>query len=296
VIEPHAGNPRILRGVRDALELTIEIDGVPTNADAAVTVTVTRADGRVVATDAATTHPSGDAGTGVYRYVLAALDVAEVDVLTAAWTATVAAVEHVFTTTHEIVGGFYISVAEIRAEKAPNGGLEDVGRYPDRSLIEARAWFEDLFEDNVNVAQVPRYALERFTGNGGRWIRLREHYAIRRLLSVIVDGDEADLAGLRLEGSGVAWDTGGSFTRNDEVLVSYEHGLDRPDFEVQRAALTAIAGKLRQEKSSIPERALSMTNDAGTFSLSFAGPDRPTGIPPVDSVISARRDALPLVG
>jgi hypothetical protein len=90
------------------VSFTYAEDGVAVNPSPdSATVTVTRADGTALHTNAATT----DGGTGIFRYVLSASDTSLLDTLTLEW--------HIgtqtFTTTVQVQGGFYFTIAEAKA-------------------------------------------------------------------------------------------------------------------------------------------------------------------------------------
>jgi hypothetical protein len=90
------------------VSFTYAQDGVAVNPSPdSATVTVTRADGTALHTNAATT----DGGTGIFRYDLSASDTSLLDTLTLEW--------HIgtqtFTTTVQVQGGFYFTIAEAKA-------------------------------------------------------------------------------------------------------------------------------------------------------------------------------------
>jgi hypothetical protein len=288
MIEGRTGGARILRGVREGFDLTIFVDGAETDAAATPTITVTRANGVAIAGPVAT-KPTGT--TGLYRFTPAAADVMEVERYTVVWTATVATVVQTFTTRHEVVGGYYCDLQDIRAQE----GLEDIGRFPDRRLIDARRWFEALAEMFCDRAFVPRYEREIFSGDGGTVLWLDQHPATA-LLSVSIDGVAVtpltvfDLA----ESGRLVYETG--FTTGEvNVAVSYSHGDDEPDGELREAAVEAIADRLRRAVSGIADRTTSMVTGEGTFNLQIAGSDSPTGLPWVDQVLRTRRGSLVVV-
>lgn len=282
MIEGRAGGARLLRGVREGFDLTVFVDAKETDADSLPTVTVRRADGTAVATGAATTKPADT--TGLYRWTPAAIDVADVEVFEATWTVTVSTVAHTLRTRHEVTGGYYCDLQELREQP----GLEDVGKFPDRVLVRARSAFEDLAEEFIGRAFVPRYARDVHSGDGSTLLLLR-HRPARRLLAATVGTEALVLADLDLERSGKLTYTGGFALGDANVAVSYEHGEDGADSELREAAIVAIADRVRSSLSGVTDRSLSMTTSDGTFQMSFAGPDRPTGMPGVDQVLRTRR-------
>jgi hypothetical protein len=86
------------------VSFTYAVDGVATDpVPDSATVTITRADGTVLHTNAATTN----AGTGVFTYSLSVSDTSLLDVLTLEW--------HIgtqtFTTKVQVQGGFYFTIS-----------------------------------------------------------------------------------------------------------------------------------------------------------------------------------------
>ncbi len=288
MIEGRAGGARVLRGVREAFELTIYVDAKETDADSLPTVTVVRANGAAVATAAATTKPAST--TGLYRWTPAQPDVAEVERYTATWSVTLSGVAHSFVTYHEIVGAFYCDLQALRAQE----GLEDLARFPDARLVDARRWFEDLAERFCKRAFVLRYEREIHSGDGGTILQLERRPA-RRLLAVSIGATALTVADLDLERSGRLSYEGGFALGESNVAISYVHGDDEPDGELRDAAVEAIADRVRRSISGVSERSLSMTTGEGTFNLSIAGPDRPTGLPSVDQVLRTRRGSAVVV-
>ena len=275
---------RVLRGVAASLSFTnVDQNGTPVAAAGAVTAGVTRADGtEVLAAGSATT--SG--GTGVYLRALTAAQTALLGQLTATWTDAGDSSTH--TTTVEVVGGYYFSLAEARAADTT---LADDTRYPDATVLRFRQQVEVECEEICGQAFVPRYRRVRVDGNGSNGLLLPDPRAraVRslRIYSGIAyqaySADElADLvvtdAGEVLRSSGAVFPSG-----DDNILVEYEHGWDAPPADLKEAALTRLRYRLTAARSAIPDRATSMQTEGGmTFRLDR--PDRrKTGIPEVDA-------------
>jgi hypothetical protein len=283
---------RALRNTQATLEVVFYSAGVATDADGAVTVTITRADGTAFATDAATTHGT----TGQYKYTLAPQT--NLEYFTLVWNGTFGGVAQKITTHTEIVGAFYAPLNDIRAM----AGLSSVTNFPNAALEEARQWFEDLAEQYCGRAFVPRYGRTVTNGTGTQEILLQDRMP-RRLLSVKVDGTAVSPfsswglypEGVVVRSTGMGVGTSGTFTygyRN--VELTYEHGEDEPDLELREAALRAIQYRLLGNQLGLPAEAISASVDVRgplTFGAT-AGPGRPTGIPEVDNVLTSRGMAL----
>lgn len=277
---------RVLRNTPATLEAKFYPSGSETlTNDAPVTVAVTRADGTAVAGVGAVTNPS----TGVYQATLPAQ--ANVGLLTATWSgATQTAV-----TEAEVVGGFYVTLAEIRAQK----NLSSTSKFTTAELEDAREWFETLAEDHCGCGFVPRFARLTLDGTGCSRLRLgeprqslsgRRPFPLRRVLAATIDGAVATVTNWDVYPGGVVdtQDAASTFTlgrRN--IILDVEYGYDRPPRDLRVAALTAIRSRLLTDEAGlVADRATSITNEFGNVLLSQPGTARPTGIPDVDAVLN----------
>jgi hypothetical protein len=240
------------------------VDGVLTDADGPVTVTVTRADGTAIVTDAATTNLS----VGVYRYALAAQNL---NLLTFTYTgvwsgATVVETQHV-----EIVGDFYFDLDAARAADAAFASTTD---YSTAEIVRVRAEVEDAIEAAAGVAFVRRFARHALDGAGTATLLL-PHMHPRSVLSVrtyaaattFTTYTADELAALVVEPSGLLRRWAGSFLRgNGNIVVEYEHGFDAPPPIIRRAALLLLRYWLRANKVASVDPSL-----MGVSSLSVEG-------------------------
>lgn len=263
-------------------------DGGETAVDpGTVTVTVTRADGTAVATAAATAGTEAAART----YTLAAQT--RLDHLTATWTGSLGG--RTVTTRHDVVGGFYAELAEIRALDA----LNNTTRYTEAKLAAARTQAEDRFDWATGVAWVPRHERETLSGLGTTQLTLKWQRP-RTLIAASIDGTAvSDLTALRLYPYGMVERTAGvTFPREASgggrnVIVEYTHGYDSPPADLKQAFLTYVRYLLLDTTSRIPDRASTLSTDFGTMQLVTAGFQRPTGLPDVDAVLNDRSHRIP---
>lgn len=223
---------RIERGKTGTIDQPFYVGSTLTDADGAVTVTITRADGSVLATTAATTNVS----TGVYRYLLAAQTT--LDLLTFTYTGTWGGNVQTETQQVEIVGDFYLSVAECRALDSRFSALAvDVA-------ARVRADVEDAIEAEAGVAFVSRFARETLDGRGTTSLLLGHMYptAVRSLrtytsATAYTAHTVDDLAAITYAAHGQigSWlSTYAYGSRN--LVVEYEHGLTSPPPLIRRAA------------------------------------------------------------
>jgi len=280
---------RILAGSPATLTVTF-YDGGETAVDpGTVTVTILRADGTAVTTAAAT---SGS-GAAARTYALAAQT--RLDHLTAVWTGSIGG--RSVTTRHEVVGGFFADLAEIRTLDA----LSNTSKYPAATLERARWQAEEKFEDATGVAWVPRH--DRYTANGDNTTTLMLRWPRpRSLIAVTVDGTAAtDLTLFQLYDSGIIErDSGVRFPRGwtnaGNVVVEYTHGYDRPPEDLRWAFLQYVRYLILDTTSRIPDRASSYSTEFGTFQLVTAGFNRPTGLPEIDAVLNEHSHRVAGVG
>lgn len=259
---------KVLRDAAVTLDVTFYSGETATEADGAVTIGITREDGTVLV--AAGTATTNDPAVGVYKYTLAAQS--QLDILTAKWTGVFGGATQTVRTTIEIVGGFYVALAEIRALQ----GLSSTTDFPLSKLQDARDWFEDEFEGFIGHALVRRYHRELLDGNGSDTIRLDKAFP-RTIISAKIDGtaiSSGDLAKWRLYRTGkVVRDDGGVFTASADlqnVEIAYEHGKDAPAEDVHSAALVAIRSKLLSEQSGVFADARSVETSSGSFTFDAA--------------------------
>jgi len=255
----------------------LDSEGEPDDALAAVTVTVTRADGTALVTAQAAT----DAGTsrpGVWTYPLTAAQLASLDLLAAVWTSGGVARA---TTLHDVVGGFYFTVAQIKARESSLSSKSSDEIQRERAVAEW--WCERI----CGFAWVPRYRRVTLNGTGTAELELPDP-AIRSIRAVSVDDvalTSTQLAELEPQEDGtLEWPSNIWASGRRNVIVAYEYGEDRPPEDVVRAAMTHTRHLLHQASSAIHDRTTSFTTEAGqTFRLDTAGPDK-VGIPSVDAV------------
>lgn len=281
---------RILQGAPASLSVTLaDQDGSPADAAGALTVGVTLADGtQVLAPGTATVH--GDTDSGVYTVPLSASQTATLNLLSATWTDD--GNERVVTSRHEIVGGFFFSLADAR--NSNDGLIADEIRYPNVKLFDARQEVEEEAEEICDVAFVPRYGRAILDGdatpdlvlpaNRIRVVRSIRIYPVPGAAGFIALTAE-QLAGLRLDDDGAIHRT--DYSVFDEgrgnIVVEWEHGYDLPPADVKRAGLTRLRSRLNFEKGAVNERATTFTAENGqSYSLATAGAYR-TGIPEVDA-------------
>lgn len=273
---------RVLRSTQATLEVTFYSGLTATDADAAVTVDVVRADGTSIVTGGATTKPGGT--TGLYQYTLAPQ--ANLDALTLTWTGTFGSIVQKATTRAEIVGGYYVSLHDLQAES----GLATKSA---AVLLEARQWFEEKAEKWCGVAFVPRFALDALDGSGTAFLRVNNPRP-RTVLACSVDGvAQSGFATWDLYESGdVIRDAGLFAWGRRNVSLSYEHGYSEPDADLREAALVAIRARVIGDSSGggIPAGVTQLTTDAGVYE--FGRRSFPTGLPEVDGVLQERRVAM----
>lgn len=247
-----------------------------------VTVEVTAADGTEVKAAGTATTGTGAAARTVG---LSTSDTSTLTVLTAVWTSSALGVK---TTRHEIVGGFYLELADIRAL----GSLDSTSRYTTAELRAARDWFETVAEAWCDVAFVPRY------GKVDAYHRFRDRIYLRPMPRTVqaatIDGVAVSTSAWEPQTDGYV--AGASVASSGRLVVHHTHGYDEPDRELVEAAKVAIRSKLLTDQSNMPSRQVLLSNELGTVRLAQPGAKAATGIPEVDRVLNDRRFLPALIG
>lgn len=253
------------------------VDGVLVD-PGVVTVTITRADGTVLAAAAATSGSGAVART----YNLAALSTGQMDRLTADW---VSPTHGTLTSYVEIVGGFYFSVSEFKARYPNDSTVQDLTA---SQVAEARRTAEEIIEQACNVAFVPRALTLTVSGQRSTKLAL-PLYLLRTIESASIDGEVQDVSDYRVAGGAVYRWT--SWPRNpSNVAIVVTHGYDFPPRRIKDAAMTlayhrAVKGPIDDRATSIPAG-----EAGGVITLLTPGVQGAvTGIPEVDAAILAYR-------
>lgn len=245
-----------------------------------VTVGITRADGTVLL---APGQATGGSGTGVRSFALTTAHTTLLDRLTITWATSLKGTDVSYV---EVVGGFLFTIAELREEDP----LGDTVAYPTAELARMRTVVEQSFERECHRAFVPRYAFERITTGYGMAYNLSVRgRPLRSIRSASVDGralSAGDLATVVPRPSSFYWPQGWftGWTYGD-IRVGYEYGEDFPEGDVVEAA--KLLAKNWLVKGPIDDRATSMSNDDGTFTMATPGlRGSRYGIPEVDAVVN----------
>lgn len=266
---------RVLQTTQVTVTHTFKVDEQLTDASGAVTATLKRLDGTVVATGSAT-H-----GTiGVYTYVIPSQPL--VDCLTLDWAGTVGGAAVTVRDYVEIVGGFYFDLATARRQL----GLS-AADWSTQDLADKRTQVEQECDAITFRAFVPRFARVALSGTNTPYLGT-PHGQLRSLRAVTVAGtawSAPDVAAvgvseaMLIRDSGAIWPRG---TRN--IIAEYEYGEDYPPAEISDKGILRLRSTLATGKSQIPDRATSFqVAEGGVYRLSTPSRQR-TGIPDVDAV------------
>jgi len=262
-------------------------DGEPTD-PGVVTVGVTRSDGSALVVAGAATVGTG---TAVRAYTLTAAETASLDVLTATWKVGTVTVG---TTSHEIVGGYYFTSADLR-DAEPS--LANAAQDPLLKLIAARSEVEAFIEGVCGCAFVPRFSLVRgFVRDGSinydgdstitlhpylRSIRWARYWGTDVVDYTVLTGTE--LAAISINDTGVISVPYG----NHVYEIGYEHGAPMLPADIKAAAMAIARMAVHRKRSGIPDRVQSMSTPEGsTLNFGRVGTQwRPTGVEWVDEIL-----------
>lgn len=266
------GRQRIVSGAPAALTWQgVDSTGEPAD-PGTVTVGVVRADGTVLVAPLTATDGTGDEPRSVE---LTAAQTATLDWLTATWTVSGTVVA---STVHEVVGGVYMTSAEIRAAEP---SLSDQVKYPTSVLLAARDRTERAFEAETNRAFVPRFRM--VTVRGG----VLPDTDIRTIRFVRDADTDATVSYTHYAGSRLLRD----IYTSTPLVVGYEYGADTPPGDLLEKFARVVRHDLNSAKSGIPDRAMSFQPaEGGNVVLATAGLGPWIyGIPDVDQVIHRHR-------
>jgi len=277
---------QIVAGVTSTLEWwNLDEDGEGAAADGTVTAGIVRADGtELIASGAATTAGTGD-DVGRYTYTLDATDSTTLDVLTVSWS--IDGTE-VATTTVEVVGGFLFTVKEARDS---HEDLENEDDYPTPMIVKYRAITEAELNWICDRSFTPRFRRLTLDGTGETVLRVPDN-DLRTVSAVTVDGtayttDEVTALKVyqhqRIEQViGDVWPLD-----QENVVIAYSYGLDRPFPDLKEAALERFRELLWSSSRGIDPHATKASSEGTTLDL--ASPtDFATGNALVDSVYRRR--------
>lgn len=244
---------------------------------------------------------SGDAtvaeGGASLSFTLAAGALTELDTYAVQWSALVGTEALAWSSRLEVCGGHLVGIAALRSSLAEMANV-DLAK-----LLLSRLVAEQLFEGECQVAFVPRGARATVRGTGRDTLVL-PHVAVREVLSLAeratpaaapVALTEAQIAAIDVGESGVLTLLDDVWTKGARYEVRYAHGYDAPTADVVDA-VRMLAVEIAKPSSGADPRAMSLTNDVGTFRLATAGRDGATGLPFVDASIERRKRDLPAVG
>lgn len=197
----------------------------------------------------------------------------------------------------------YFTLPELR-------GLPDMGAvntYTDAAVELAAAYIVGVIERVVGTSFIGRTLTETYDGGDG-WrygLPLRSPFVVS-VTSVTENGVAVSPVPVDPDGSGVLYKYPTGATRPSlwsygraNIVVTYVAGYSTvPPGDVKEAALQGTRYRLLATRSGAGQtgRRKNLVTDAGTFDLSTAGPDAPTGYPEVDAVIIGWRELLGSVG
>lgn len=183
----------------------------------------------------------------------------------------------------EVVGGHTYDIAEIRARYAE---WSDPEAMPASRLRRNRDAVEDLFERYTRPAMYPRARTVVLDGDGCSVLFLPDMY-VHAITSATVGGvalDGGELDALSIDASGIVRRATGAWTwGHQNISTTYEHGLRQVPEDIHDAAVALARATLTQPAT--PDRATSISTDSGSFRLTIAGKDGPSGLPIVDAVL-----------
>lgn len=265
-------------------------NGTAVDASANPTVVVKDGGGTTIASGTSS-KPVGT--TGMYEFGLTPAHTAVLDSYSAAWSYTRAGSAEQATTSFEVVGGFFFSVAEARA--FDNGAIADAARYPASTIVAGRELVEDHIEYLCGVSFVPRAIRVVIDGTDDEvLVGLTRPTTIlsASIGDVVLTAGQLANISIYPEGRLVypSWIAG-----DLNIRLHVVHGHEAPPEPIKRAALILLRNRL--VASNIDDRAVAFTDELGTRQLAVAGRrGQPTGIPDVDAAVAQYSERALIAG
>ena len=247
-------NQRLVAGTAGTLSWQ-QIDGTGEPANpGTVTVTVTRADGTVLAS----AQPTDGTGTNARTYGLSVAQTAVLDRMSVAW---VVSGTTVATTEVDVVAAPWFGNAELRGIET---SLTNTEKFDAATITTARLQVEAFIEGLTHRRFVPGYTLETLPGVSGCNLIVR-HPDVRRVRSAALLDDPGasatetltagELAAIPSSASGIVTRYANSWAAR-WVRIGYEHGLTVPPPDLKRAAMRLVRELLVNEvKGQVPDNA-----------------------------------------
>gem|GEM_PF-6977588 len=244
----------------------------------------------VRASDGTTISPA-PSGTVVGKAVDVSLTAGDhldqIDSLTVTVSATVSSLATIQVFTVDVVGSHYVTLGSLRTEPQ----LSDAARYPDALVQSFRDEIEEHVETACNVAFVPSFGTESRIGDGTSTIVMRTN-KVRSLTALTIDGVSQTLSNFELLDGNILHHKSGTFDHGEPIVVTFEHGYDRPPAKLVREVRQAIRSEMLSRGSQAPNNRLwEQTADGLTVRYSTADWDarRFTGSTDFDAALNAYR-------
>lgn len=262
-----------------------DLDEVPTDADATPTCAVVNAAGSTLTTP--TVSAVSDTDGRYWALLTDTVHTAALDELAVTWTADVGGYQRTFSEVVEVVGAHYCSIADIRDEPS----MADVQQFPTAKLIEIRNDVEQLIEDALGWALVPRFRRQSFYGDGSDRVVLPTPKP-SSVLFVSIDGTSVSTANFEIDAyNNELVYTDGTFTKTTDgapnVVVAWVHGESAPAPKIRTEAIRLIRNEAMARITDQPTNQISQIFEGTTIRFSTPDPanNRPTGILTLDPII-----------
>lgn len=288
------GSNRILAGTRADIQVRCYRDGVLATPTGTLTFSAADADGTVVASGTPT------AADGVLTAVLTAAQNADVNTLTVTWGGLVFSAEPAIslTTEHESVGAWLFTLADIRGFGDNEQLLSSVTKYTDAFLLQERDRVTDQLGERLKYPLGARYERQTVDGDGTAELFLLGAWRCREVRAISIRAYGAstwtaltagELALVFITKHGILAREGNIWPRGRQnIRVAFENGVQPIPLELKQAGLAVLVDSVIG--SDTPDRAITQTNENGTFNLATPGMRGSfVGIPGVDEAIEHHR-------
>lgn len=185
----------------------------------------------------------------------------------------------------------YAIVDDVRA-------FEDLEDVSDELIQEGIEWATELIDEYTGVSFAYKPFTETLDGTDTSCIRVSKLHP-RSVTSVTVDGVAQTTTGWVFNSDGTITRDSGSFgftSPGQNVVITGTAGAyEVTPTQIKWACKTLARYYVLALIGRVPDRAISINNEAGQFNLAVAGgPGRPTALPDVNAALNRYKESAPL--
>lgn len=274
-------SPHLEKKVTQDVKWTMTLDGAKSSTDTtAWSATAVNAAGTTVSLGTITSSTAGE-----FTAQVAGSAISTETTLTVTLAVTVSGAQSTFVREYPVLGSQIFSLYEFRNAGA---GKFTSAKFSDDTVKRHRALVTDFFEDYCNRHFVRRYKEITVDGNGKTRLSVPVN-DLQSVQSITMDGTAlttTQLADVKVyEWGELYYESGWNFDERN-VTIGYIAGGGVP-YDIKRSAIEYT--KWLVSPGNTTDRAMILTDENGTYRLSQASMNRPTGFPSIDHALNLYR-------